>query len=495
LANIFHKILKHGAVYGIGAMLPKIVGFALLPIYTKFLDPTAYGILQIFNVTSELSIVIILQGITHAFFKFYLHDYKEQPNVQRKLLSTSYFYILLCSFLLFGCLSLFPSNINSLMFKDSNNVHLMTIVFITAFFGASCFIPSQLFRAEFESLKYTIVHFTRFLVNVSLNIYLVVFCHMGIEGVIYGNLVAAIFASVLSFILIYPKLSFDFSFKLLNPMIKYGLPYMPSGLAIWVLSMSDRYFIEHFSTTTELGLYSICYKISSLLPLLLIRPITRTWDAIFFPLAKQQGMSKTFSKVYTYYMLFACMLALCMICMVKPLLALMTDEQFWGAYVAMPFLAIGHIMFGLKMVCSVGIQVKNKTQYEILIVGIPAGANLLLNLYLIPLYGMIGAALATAASYFFMAMLSIYYNNRFYPVEFQILRLFKILVVFISLIVLWYVIESDSMSYEVFKGTVIILAYPLLLLVLAFLTKSEVRKIKLQYSLIKEKFKLLLKVN
>jgi O-antigen/teichoic acid export membrane protein len=471
-------IAKHTAIYSTADLLAKAVGFFLLPIYTRYLSPADYGILELLSVSLTIIIIFVQQGMHTSFFRGYSFDYKDNEEEKKEVVSTSYLYLLSSAFIFLGIATLFSRQINNLLFQSKDYTLLVRLTFITGFFNVLSTIPFQLFRAKLQSVKFSLVSILRFLLNVSFNIYFILKLKMGLSGVVYGNLFTAILISILTFFLIYKNLSLKFSFSKLKSMLSYGFPLVPGGLSIWVLSVANRYFLERLSTTTELGLYSLGSRFSGILELLIIQPFLTTWPSIYFPLAKEENAPPTFSRLTTYFLLIGSFCSLGIIAISNPVLKIMAGQKFWGAYKVIPLLVFSVLLYGLFSLLNIGIFIQKKTKYNPLIIGIAAIFNLLLNYFLIPPYGMLGAAYATFFSYLLMDLLAYIINVRVYPVPYEWIRILKIVSVTVLFLFILNQIQVNSWQRELLYKVLILLFFPLVLWGTGFFTSSELKRAK-----------------
>jgi O-antigen/teichoic acid export membrane protein len=474
----FKTIIKHTAIYSTSDLLAKAVGFFLLPIYTRYLSPADYGILELLAVTLNIVIILVQQGMHSSFFRAYSFDYKDKEEDQKSIVSTSYLYLLFSSFIFLGGISLFSRPINNLLFQSKDYTLLVRLTFLTGFFNTLSNIPFQLFRAKLQSVKFSLVSILRFLLNVSFNIYFILKLKLGLSGVIYGNLCTAVLISILMFILIWKHLSFKISWLKLKGMLSYGLPLVPGALSFWVLTVADRYLLERLSSTTELGLYSLGIRFSGILEFLLIQPFLTTWPSIYFPLAKEKDAQATFSRLTTYFLLIGCFFSLGIIAISNPAIKVMADSKFWGAYKVIPLLVFSTLLYGLFGITIIGIFIQNKTKYNPLIIGIAAAFNVLLNFLLIPPYGMLGAAFSIFFSYLLMNLLAYLINLRIYPIPYEWIRILKIVLVTALFLFALDRIQVSSWKKELFFKMAVLLLFPLALWITAFFAPGELKKAK-----------------
>ncbi|MFH0930367.1 MAG: oligosaccharide flippase family protein [Candidatus Zixiibacteriota bacterium] len=138
-------IAKHTAIYSTADLLAKAVGFFLLPIYTRYLSPADYGILELLSVSLTIIIIFVQQGMQTSFFRAYSFDYKDKEEDQKEIISTSYLYLLFSSFIFLGIAALFSRPINNILFQSKDYTLLVRLTFITGFFNVLSTITFQLF--------------------------------------------------------------------------------------------------------------------------------------------------------------------------------------------------------------------------------------------------------------------------------------------------------------------------------------------------------------
>jgi len=479
LTSFLKRSVKHGAIYGIGDILHKFVGFLLIPIYTRFLTPADYGVLEILSVTISIIGLFIIHGMYSAFSRSYLYDYKDDFQQRRELLSTTYYYLLGSGILSFTILILSSKSINSLLFKTDNNLLLLQLSFITCSLEAIRGFPFAIFRNNFQSVKFVVLRTIGFLINISLNIYFIVFKGMGILGVVLGNLITSSLICIVGIYLLKDYFAFRFSVAKLKPMLRFGIPLLPAGIAWFVFDISDRYFLQHLSNETELGLYSLGARFAMIVQFVLLMPLQRVYFASYYPLAKDdpENAREILGKFFTYFCLAGGFLGLGVIFFSAPLIKIMTAKAFWPSYSVVPLLVGSTVILGMVHTLNAGINITGKTKYLPPIVGAAAIVNVGLNFVLIPKYGMMGAGYATFLSYIVYFGISFYVNQAVYKRNFELSRLSKILLVTLTIFCTGMKLNGGSTYAELGFGFILLLLFPVLLFILNFFHKQEKEKV------------------
>jgi O-antigen/teichoic acid export membrane protein len=483
MKDFLQKAGKHTAVFGLGDVAQKFVGFILLPVYMRRLTPEDYGVLAMLSVMSMLCGHLILQGLPTASFRAYSFDYSDDDKAQRQVVSSAYLYLLLSASLFYSLLFLLSPFISNIAFKHGDFTRFLRIVFITDFLACSSYIPSVILRARLLSLLASVITLARVVMGSGLIIWFVVFRDMKLEGILMANLIMSIVVFVTSPLIpicIHKGFAFRISWKKIRDMLAFGLPFVPNAFGIWLLSSADRFFLEHFCERSELGLYSIAFQFSSILSFLFLDPFKRAWPAIFYPKAKDSDAKETFSRFLTYFLLFGSAIGLCIILGAENLIRVMGPKEYWHAYTVVPILVFSILLGtnGLQNLVNIGLVLKKKTKYAPTIVIFGAALNILFNVIFVPRYGMIGAAFGTLFSALSMLVLAFRINQTFYPLSYERDRLLHIVTAFLAIIVLNAVVRVESFLLAVPIKLLLFIAFISLLYLTKFFKSDEIEYAK-----------------
>ncbi|MCK4354533.1 MAG: flippase, partial [Dehalococcoidia bacterium] len=470
------RLSKHSITYGLGVAVSQVVAFFLLPVYTRYLTPADYGGLEIFQATLSILSTIFVMGLTSALFKSYF-NYSDEER-RKTVVGTAFLFLTGTSFLFLLILMALAGDFSALLFGSVEYTFYFRVIFLTLFFDVGILVAFSVFRAREESKKYAIFALLRFLTAAGLNILFVVVLHRSVLGILWGGLIAAflLYSILLRDIIKNAKLSF--SIAELKEMLSFGLPLVPAGLAAWIMTMADRYFLQFLSTPTELGLYSLGYKFGMVIQGLIVGPFSLAWPPFLLSIAKEKKAKEVYSSVLTYFVVIAMFAALGLSVLSKEILIVMTKPPFYEAYKVIPLIGLSYVLFGCYFVLNAGIWLEKKTKYLALIVGVGAAVNLGLNYLLIPSYGMMGAAVATVISYVLLPVGSYFVSKRYYPIKYEWGRVAKILVAAGLVYVGSLFIRNDSAVIAGVLKLVSLLGFPLLLFAFRFFKPEEIQKAK-----------------
>jgi O-antigen/teichoic acid export membrane protein len=335
-------------------------------------------------------------------------------------------------------------------------------------------------RAEEKSNLYSAVRVGRFLLELLLNIVFVVYLKKGVLGILYANLLASLInlLALTPFQLKYLRGSFDWpAFKTLAA---FALPMLPNGLAYLTVEVSEKYLMRLLLDKDTLGIYAPNYKFGSLL-LLVVMAFRTAWQPFFLRIAKEEeNPQRIYARVLTYFFLIGSFIVVTGSYFVEYIVKLplgggrtLLGHAYWSGIVIIPLILTAYLFYGLYVNFTVGIYIKKKTQWMVLFTGLAAVANVGSNFYLMPHFGIMGAAVATLLSYVVMTLAIWLVNRRLYPIRYEYGRLSLVLLYLTGMLfVLYYFNPGFGLRL------ILILLSPALFLAGGFLKKEELQVLK-----------------
>ena len=469
------KFLKHSFIYGTGALLSKIVGFLMIPLYTRYLTTSDYGVLELLDLTSTIVSIFISMRIGSAVIRFYYDSADELE--QKKVVSTAYMATFVSALLVILFSQIFSIRLSSLIFDTNVYDKYFKLVFMATALSLISSVPEAYLMARKQSIFYTIISLMTLSSYLIFNIYFIVFLKMGILGILYSSVITKIFnSSVLSFYCI-TKNSLFFSFTKFKSMLKFSLPLIPANVGTFILNYADRFILQKLATTAEVGIYALGYKFGYILPTLVMGPINMIWVPQMFELASKSD-KKTIEKMFTYIMLILIFCGLGLILFTKDAIRIMATPPFYPAYKVVSFVVLGYIFRGMASFFWDGIMVSKKTIYIGISVFVSALSNILLNILLIPQFKSMGAAYATAVSFFIMFCLVYFFCQKVYPISCEWNRISKITIVSLFIFFLAHLVSSQNLIISLLIKIIFLVSFPVLLYFLGFYVPEEINKIR-----------------
>ena len=415
-------LLTTSFVYGLGNAASKFIGFFFLPVFTHYLSPAEFGIFDTFSLILFFGTTFSLIGTDSAMSRFY-YDSEEVQDRQRTI-STAVTLGLVLSIIVFGVGLFFSAGINTAIFGHTLYRPIYAITLWTlplSVFNSLVFAIQQTKR---EPLRYSILTLLRFVLIYGVSIYFLS-RGSGVFGVLESHLISYGLASVLGLWWIRRDLTPAISPRMVKDMLGFGFPISISSLAIWFLSSSDRFFLLRFSTLKELGLYSIGYRIASIVAMS-VMAFQLAWPQFIFSIAKEENVKYTFARLFTYYLFVGLFLILGVTLFSPELLRILTTSEYAGAASVILLLSTSFLLYGIFLIFGVTLSVIKKTMSYLPVTGLSAGVSLSLNYLLVPRLGMIGAGITSVAAYSTMVVTMFYSTQRHYPIKYEWDRIGKL---------------------------------------------------------------------
>jgi O-antigen/teichoic acid export membrane protein len=217
-------------------------------------------------------------------------------------------------------------------------------------------------------------------------------------------------------------------FSTLSPHLKFGIPLIPAALSTTILTFGDRYVIGFMMNSAAVGVYSVAYNLGGLV-LFLLSPITM---ALLAPLSKayDKGMTKevnTYLKYsLRYFLMFSIPAAIGLSVVAMPTIKSLTTSEFlMGAMGVTAIIAASNVFYGLYLIASRALFLMKKSTWLAILLFSFAALNIILNIILLPLLGLIGAALSTLVSFILLLLSTILVSRKHIPMSIDFLFLAK----------------------------------------------------------------------
>ncbi|MGE0090009.1 MAG: flippase [Bacteroidales bacterium] len=418
---------KDTAIYGFASVLKKIIGFVLLPFYTRALSTGEYGVLDSVATFTFFIVVIFglgMEGATGRYF-FIAHNDKEKS----KVLYTSIIIRIISNVLPVLLLIPFSGKISTLLFGSVDYKWVVVIALISIPVQNISQLQEILFRYYRVPWKYVAVSIVRSIVNPTAGILLVVILHWGVFGATLASLISS--TIVLLFAYFYytrKKYVADFSWYWAKKMLRFGYPLIFTGVLVWINSVSDRFFLLHYSTLDQIGLYSIGNTFAQ--PILLINmALTMSSTVLVMSIYGEEKnddnkpKTKAFlTKIWYTYLAIAGSIAVMVSVFSYEIVKFVTTPEYIGGILAIPFLLFSHILYQSAQLTGNGMTLEEKSKPYIWIMLAAAGTNVLLNFYFIPKYGFVGAAITTILSNIVYFLFAYFWSQKVFYIQRSLLK-------------------------------------------------------------------------
>lgn len=463
------RLARHSAVYGLGALTSRIVALLLLPLYTRYLTPADYGAIETLLALSAVLVTLLRLGMGSAFFRFYF-DYPAGEERLVVVRTSFWFTITSATAGLFAGVVL-AETISEALFGTGDRTALVQAAFVLLWAQMNWEQITSLFRVEQRPVAFVFASLGNLVLTVAATVVLVVVLRLGAVGVVAGNFTGTL--AVWAVLLAYRReqLGLQFDRSLFREMNRFGVPLVPSALAVWVTNFSDRLFLVKLAGAGETGLYSIGVRMASVI-VLLMTAFRTAWPAFAYSIEDDREARRTYAFVLTYLLFVSSWIALALGLLAPWLVRLLTTPAFYDAARVVAPLAFATTIYAGYVVVLIGVGRSRRTGFNWVVTGTAAVVNVALNLALIPRFGMMGAAVATIAAYGTMFVGMTLRAQRVYPVPYQWRRVALVVGAAVGLTVL-----GRSLDLPLPAVLLLVAVYPLVLLPLGFYLPVERRRL------------------
>ncbi|MEM7583283.1 MAG: oligosaccharide flippase family protein [Acidobacteriota bacterium] len=460
-------------LYAIGELARRGLAFFLLPLYTRFLDPAEYGVLELLNALSGVLFAGLLLGLPSALTKCYHRDCEGEREKSR-ILSTTLLLDLPVLLVVGSLLAVFAEPIGVWVIGEAGRGPLIQLSVATAVVLSVMAIILASFRAREQALAFVWLNLTQFVPAMALNIVLVVRYEMGILGVLWGNLISSLLALALGLWMVRHEVWNGPERRLVRPLLHFGVLLVPVMLASWAIDMSDRYVLRIYRSLEEVAVYGVGYKIAMVLQMAIVWPFQLAWPAVSFSISKRDDHKASYARVLTYLLLALVWGWLGLSLMARAVLTPFVGEAYDQAYLMVVPVALGYVFNGIHYCLSPGVHIAGRTRYLTMISGFAAVLNLGLNLWVVPRYGALGAAWTTTATFLFIAAGTAVVSQSAHPVRYEMRRLLTLALAGAAVYAAAVAFEPAGMWAGVaWHAALSCLGFPIALLALGFLDAGE----------------------
>jgi O-antigen/teichoic acid export membrane protein len=462
------RLARHSAIYGIGGLVSRILATLLLPLYTHFLPPNAYGRVEIVTAATAVLAIVLQLGISSAFFRFYFDA--GRPAEKLTVVRTSFWFTMASATLGLALCMIFAAPLAHVL-GLGDDAAIVRAGAVGLWAQTNYQQLTALFRVEERSVSYAIASVVNVLITVSAMVLFVAVFHWGAIGLVVGNFTGTLLVYLALLAYRSEQLGFEFDRKLFRAMQKFGMPLVPSALALWTITFVDRQFVVWYKDLAEAGVYSAAVKIAGVVTFVMIAFRT-AWPAFAYSIEDDGEARRTYAFVLTYLLTFASWVALALGGLAPWWVRLLTDPKFQRAEKGVAPLAFAAAVYAGYTVLAIGSGRARRTQLNWVVTGIGAAVNIAFNFWLIPSYGMVGAAVSTLVSYVVLFIGMTLYAQHVYPVPYQWRRVVTCVGVAVALTVL---ARAPDLPFA--PSLLLVLAYPLALAALGFYLPAERKRL------------------
>ncbi len=471
--------VKDTLIYGFGNVAVKIVGLILIPLYTnpRFFTIDDFGIIGLLDISGLLLTALLTVSLPQSFTRWYWDKayVSNQKGIFFMALASQIIIAAIAS-LLITPLSPFFS---TLLFDNTDWSEVISLVVFSSALQVINNMISTLMRLQSRSLLFTSTNLLKLGIVLPLTLWFILGRHMGIEGIylaqVIGNILFIVFLS--GYTARNCRIWFDR--KVYREMNIYGFPLFLSGVAAVLLNVIDRYSLDTWSVLKSVALYTLAFKISSVLKLVLVDSIKQSILPVFMKKMDSPDNTRFYSKIllYTSFVVMFAIVGLSMFSY-EITKVISKSTQFWNAVVIIPVLGLSVFFVNMKEVMVYGLHIAKKTRIISMIVVAATIMTLVLNMILIPVWDIRGAAVATLISQAFYWYACYHYAQKSFFIPYETRKLTILFITGSVLALSGLLLNGFHLGPRLAVKAILVLAYPFILGLFRFYDPVEILSIK-----------------
>ncbi|MBK7866086.1 MAG: polysaccharide biosynthesis C-terminal domain-containing protein [Ignavibacteriales bacterium] len=448
------QLSKETVVYGISTVVGRFLNFVLVPFYSNIFNPADMGVMANLYAYMAIFNIVFIYGMDSAYLK--MGSLKESKGSTR-VFTTSYMTILLStavfSILLFLSKPWLGMSVSADPAVVAKYEHLISYSINILALDALTVLPFIWLRLQNKAMIFSKIRVINILINIGMNFILVLGFKMGVEAVFISNLIASGYSFLALTPYVYGNLSTDYDFSLLKRILKFGLPFLPAGMAAMLMQVIDKPIVERLTNLDTLGIYNANYKLGIFM-MLFVSMFQFAWQPFFLKHASDDNAGQLFARVFTYFTIAGSIIVVFLSLFIEDITAIgfggvhFLGEAYWSGRNIIPVILLGYLFYGFYVNFNASFYIKEKSIPIPVLLGAGAVVNVGLNFLLIPMMGIMGAALATLGSYVVISGFFFWYGRKLFEIDYEFRKIFSILGLITVIFIIYYsFISGQEVSF------------------------------------------------
>ena len=427
--RILAVLAKDSVIYGGADLITKLLAFIAYPVLAIALSPKEFGTLELIMTSIVFTGLFISCGLNNSVQRYYWD--KDTPRSEQATLVSSGFAVII----LFSLFALIVGAMSIPILSKQIVKAGLSITWIALISALFLMIFSQwlqyfldVTRLQFSPWKFFSLSLVTRILGIGLGVIVVVWLGMGIDGFLMVLACSAFISLPLGIWLIHKDITFNLSISWSKKLITFGYPFIYAGIAFWLFGSMDRWMIASMTSIEEVGIYSVAFRFVSIV-LFFSMAFGQAWSP--YAMKIKTELPNTYREVYVnvlLYLLFIMILIGGSVAIFSgEIIGIVMPEEYHGSAIPLAILCFGIVLQSTTQITGVGISIEKKTSLFARLAWLTAIINLILNYFLIPLYGAEGAAWATTVSYLVLTGSYLFFSQQLHPLPIPWKKLFIIL--------------------------------------------------------------------
>jgi O-antigen/teichoic acid export membrane protein len=470
--SLARRLAGASLIYGLGDLLTRSASILLVPVYTRVLTPSDYGILSSVNMVSVVLGGFLTLSLNGALAKF--HYEVEEPGQRRDLYGSLLLFAVGWGLLLTLGLNTIGGPLLDHVFRSVRfdpYLRLGTWIVLGSSLAA---LPLTMLQVQQRPIEYRILTTVSFLFSTGLIIVFVVVMRLGALGSLYGQLIAGAVMAGIYLLVMFRQIRVTVSWTYIKWALAFSLPLVVYAMGGWVTDLASRFFVERFTTLADLGLYNLANQYCLVLAMV-FSAVNMAWLPLFYEIGKQEGAPVVFARYGLFLMSGALGLAVLFVVMAPDVFGLLTAPAFHSASNLVPILAATSVLASAVWTMFMNpLFLVKKTRHLIWLTAASGIVSVALNVLLTPRWGIVGAALAACLSYLVLDGLVFLVSIRVYPIPYDYRKLLLLTLLALGLCTVGVGLRRAPIAVSLAVKAVLCMSYAVGLFVVGVLRRADV---------------------
>ena len=422
-------LARGSAIYAAGTMLARLGGFLLLPIYLQLMTRADYGLVALITTIVGFLGIVYRLGLDGALMR--LH-FDTAPERRAGLYRTLFLVTLAFAAAASVILGLAAGPFFETIFFGVEFIPYGVLALALAFVGSGDYVPAILYRATQQPGKFLAFNLGSFAVSSAFSLALVV-AGLGAAGALLGQLIGGAVILVVAAVIAARLRGPVWLAEVIRPAFRFSVPIVPHQVSQWTIRLSDRWLLGlllALPTTQRLeaiGAYSVGYQLGSVVTMA-TQAFNAAWQPYLYRIGETARGPRIFANVTIITIAGFFWMALALSAFAPEIVEIIANPEYALAAQVLPLIAFGAACQSVYTMLVGLIFLRRRTKQLPLITALSALVNVGLNVLLIPIFGVMGAAVTTLVAYLLSSTLTYAFARRIYPLELDAWRLAAIVI-------------------------------------------------------------------
>jgi O-antigen/teichoic acid export membrane protein len=480
VSHYLKRLVSSLGAYQLADAVSKVLAVLLLPLYTRYVTPAGYGIVETLATFVIFVSIVVRFGMIESFLRFY---FTEEDQTHRDALARRATGFLIVTTTAAAVALAIPAAPLARLVTTANDPWSFRVAVLGVWAFTNLELAYALLRVEERLRTYAAASLSNVGLTVVASVVLVVGFGLGARGLLIANYGATLVVLVglwwsMRARLAPRQMSRRGVAEPFRSLLHFGLPTVPAEASVYALSVLDRQYVVHSRHLAAAGFYSLALKLAGAVAFI-VRAFQYAWPPLAYSIRSETDARRLYGLVTTYYVLIAGWVVAGLSLEARWILRLLAAPRFFEAYRAVPWVSLGWAMYGLWVVLLViaGRAKVTRRNFPAALAGL--AVNIVLLILLVPSYGIVGAGIALCGAYLAMLLVMHLLVRRAFPVDFEWRRLAHIVGVMSALTVAGDLLLPPHGAGGFVSRLAVFLVIPLVLRMTGFAHHQEVAQARL----------------